>query len=180
MNCQSSPPRNGGWSSCFTTSGRCGAVASLGSPYESVVRVRIEAADDLYGGFWSVPRNASAVVFIGKCIKKIGFFLVFAIAGIFLASGASLAQTSVGSCTPGARQCQVDTVMECHCYDDVWREDDEREEGFFLVCEWVSTAESCGITPPPAACTPAYQGATHKFPDSIKECRCREGVCAWE
>lgn len=131
-----------------------------------------------FGSRWlRTLRVVSSSVFIRKCVKRIGAALSFAIVGMFLASDVSLAQEFLVGCTPGELQCQVDEESVCTCYDE-WRVIDGRES-MVTVCGWESTGRLCGRQTPPPACTPDYEGATHQFPDYIKECKCYEGNCRW-
>ena len=96
----------------------------------------------------------------------------------FLLAGEAVAQSRLGSCTPGQRQCQADEVMQCECYDE-WKEIDGRET-LVLVCVWEPAGESCGQQPVnPPACTRDHVGATFEFPDETKECRCNDDGCYW-
>ena len=96
----------------------------------------------------------------------------------FLLAGEAVAQSiHLGSCTPGQRQCQAGELMQCECYDE-WKEIDGRET-LVLVCEWAEAGDSCGQPPVLPACTRGHVGATFRFPDETKECRCNDDGCYW-
>lgn len=82
---------------------------------------------------------------------------------------------TVGNCTPGQRQCQVGMLMECYCEEDYVTEEETR-----VVCVWESTGESCGAQLEPPACDESREGATFRFPDEIKTCKCWDYGCEWQ
>ena len=89
---------------------------------------------------------------------------------------------SVGDCTPGESQCQVNRVAVCECYEE-WREAPDGEMRTFTVCRWEYYGELCTSTSGrPADCTPNRRGAEVIFAGGeIKTCRCNdEDGCFWQ